>query len=42
MLNPIYVLLIGAMMGLGATVRAAQPQKGFAVLPRPMGPPLAA
>jgi hypothetical protein len=42
MLNPIYVLLIGAMMGLGATVRAAQSQKGFAVLPRPMGPPLAA
>jgi hypothetical protein len=43
MLNPIYVLLIGAMMGLGAKVRNAQEtRQGFTVLPRPMGPPLAA
>ena len=43
MLNPIYVLLVGAMMGLGATTRAVQArQQGFAVLPRRMGPPLAA
>lgn len=43
MLNPIYVLLIGAMMGLGATMRHTQAQaRGFPVVPRPMAPPLAA
>ena len=42
MLNPIYVLLIGAMMGLGAKVRTAQArQSGFPIVPRPMAPPLA-
>jgi hypothetical protein len=42
MLNPIYVLLVGAMMGLGATARRAQAPQGFPVMPRPMAPPLAA
>jgi hypothetical protein len=43
MLNPIYVLLIGAMMGLGTKSRQAQSQpQGFPVIPRPVGPPLAA
>ena len=39
MLNPIYVLVIGALMGLGASARrvAAQPrQQGFPVVPKPM------
>jgi hypothetical protein len=41
MLNPIFVLVIGALMGLGASVRRdqtqAQPQ-GFTNIPRPMTP----
>ena len=48
MLNPIYVLLMGAMMGLGAKA-ATRPQaqpRGFPVAPfppsRPMNQPLAA
>jgi hypothetical protein len=43
MLNPIYVLMAGAMMGLGAAARHAQARpQGFAVMPKPMAPPLAA
>ena len=44
MLNPIYVLMMGAMMGLGAGVarRARVQRQGSAVAPRPLGRPLAA
>jgi len=39
MLNPIYVLVIGALMGLGAQIRKVRTQpQGFAVLPKPMTP----
>jgi fumarate reductase subunit D len=39
MVNPIYVLIIGGMVALGASARRAQPRRqpgGFAVVPRPM------
>ena len=44
MLNPIYVLLMGAMMGLGATAarRAKVQRHGFQVAQRPFARPLAA
>jgi hypothetical protein len=40
MLNPIYVLVIGALTGLGAAMHKAHARRpeGFAVLPRPMSP----
>ena len=41
MLNPIYVLVIGGLMALGAGVRRVAPvqePQGFAIVPRPMAP----
>jgi fumarate reductase subunit D len=41
MLNPIFVLVIGALMGLGASVRRDQTQaqsQGFTNIPQPMAP----
>jgi hypothetical protein len=39
MLNPIYVLVVGALMSLGSTLRRPAPQpQGFTVMPRPMTP----